>query len=115
MWLPLKLKLKASLTHLLKKVEMDLDLAPVAPFIASPHIVLEDFFNNSLDFFFFFGIADTCAQSFTHLRASSTSATPTNHLGWDKRHSQQSQLNWLRWVSHSHYHLPPAHLRPPHS
>jgi hypothetical protein len=51
MWFPLKLRPKASLSHLLQKVGLDLNLAPVAPFNAS-HTVLEDFFNSSLVFFF---------------------------------------------------------------
>jgi hypothetical protein len=51
MWFPLKLRPKASLSHLLQKVGLDLDLAPVAPFNVS-HTALEDFFNNSLVFFF---------------------------------------------------------------
>jgi hypothetical protein len=65
--------------------------------------------------FSFFDIADICTQSITHFRASSTSALQQTILPGMKGTVNKAHLNWLKWGSHFHYHLPPAHLRPPPS
>jgi hypothetical protein len=63
--------------------------------------------------FSFFDIADIFLRVSHILGPLALQQLQQTILAGMKGTVNKAQLNWLRWGSHFHYHLPPAHHRPP--